>query len=202
MTGGLYGIPLSLIEDYYVSGSDYLKYTPPRNARNYYHHTLYPGYTPAYLAKADLLWQGSRNTAADKDKAVLTLLEAEKKAMGEVDNVIIENIVSRLIYTDHVYKPEVLGRFKNRGEMALHYCDVSIQRGSPKGYYEKGNLYICGRAGLPRDVDKAVSIWEEADRVGLADFNIYHYGLLRHYLYVHYFTALASYHTPVLYVIV
>lgn len=170
MTGSRDGLILHMIGEAYRNGrvcsTDYLK------AMEYYHHAIDVGYVPAYVGKSELLWQGGNGIAVDRDKSLLLLVEAEEKAVGVKDDLIIKEIFVRLSI-HHDFKPETLGRFRNKGEMSLHYCDILIERGSPSGYYFKGSLYAYGRDGLPEDEAKAVSIWEEADRVGLADYRIY-----------------------------
>lgn len=141
------------------------------------------GYPPAYLTLFDTLWYGTSELPKDQHKAMVLLLEAEEKGILGEDERIIGSLISAVGFEDEL-PPEILGKFKNRAEMILHYCDVLIDRKIPEGYYCKGRVYMDGDDGMPKDKAKAVSIWEEAVRLGLANINVYYSGLQKAYMYV------------------
>lgn len=161
-------------------------------ATRYYQRAIDLGYPPAYIS--DFYWGTTFGKPEERDKVLLGLLEAEHKGIGVKDGRIIAKILEHL--KDRKYTPnaEVLGKFNNKGEMALHYCDVLIERGIPHGYYMKGALYKFGEATVPDDESKAVSIWEEADRLGLANVIIYCHGLAPAYRYVPCLCVLSPYY--------
>lgn len=138
-------------------------------AIEYYQLGISLVYAPGYMALGNIWWHGFDH-AHDSNKAILPLLEAENQ--GVKDDRILHTLINQLRYSSSPLSDEILGRFKNKGEMALHYCDVLIQRRSPKGYYLKGCIYWDGEL-VPKDSTKAVSIWEEVDRLGLADSTTY-----------------------------
>lgn len=140
----------------------------PSKGWEYSHRVLDMGYTPAYLA---IYKYGYYREYIDQEKTVLYLLGAEEK--GVRDSRILEELIMRLSgRTYYIPSQKVLGKFQSRSEMALHYCDVLIQRRSPLGYYWKGWIYWLGY-DLQRDVFKARTIWEEADKLGLAPESVY-----------------------------
>lgn len=90
------------------------------------------------------------------------------------------------VYSDlglYIPSEKVVGGFTTVGEMALYYCDILIARGSSRGYLHKGRIYCEGLAGVEKDEKKGMSIWHEADEVGLADYTVYK-KLIDLYMYV------------------
>lgn len=149
----------------------------------YHQRALDIGYTP-YNSLSIAMWGPFSKIPQKKDKAVLTLSEVEKKGLALKDDRILLLAIKCLIEDNTNPNADVLGTFKSAGEMALHYCDVLISRGSPLGYYQKGRIYQYNEVNIPKDATKAVALWEEADRLGLADFDIYFNGLVEAYTYV------------------
>lgn len=60
-----------------------------------------------------------------------------------------------------------------RADIILTISSELIRMGSPKGYYWKGLIYWEGLDNIPRDQRKAMTIWEEADKVGMAHRELY-----------------------------
>lgn len=133
----------------------------------YYQRAIDIGYAPAYLR----LHEYWCNTFASLDEGPLALVEAEKR--GFEDDRILGELVSSLCEYDTPSKAVHKG-FNDFGEMILHYCDVLIGRGSPHGHYFKGGVYWRGYHGITKDEAKAISIWEEGDRLGLDYINRTH----------------------------
>lgn len=143
-------------------------------AKYYYQRAIDLGYTPACSLYVDYtVWLGGADLPGSMNTAVLKLLEAEKKGIAIKDDRILSRVINYLLMSHYTPSPEVLGTFKDKVEMLLYYCDVLINRGSPLGYQHKGDIYISPVLDVPEDKSKAVSIWEEADRLGLADNGIY-----------------------------
>lgn len=163
-------------------------------ARDYYQLAIDKEYIPGYLSMSMMYWGGGYRIPRDTTKAIHTLLEAEKKGIKD------DRILSQLIeYLRLLPNPneELLGEFSDIDEMALYYSDILIQRGSPKGYYYKGLITWIGDdyrrtpadphsflgpyknamntilTYFSRDRDRAISTWEEADRLGLAILSVY-----------------------------
>lgn len=128
-------------------------------------------YAPAYLSLADRWWYPGMGKDHHPDRAMFALLKAENDGLR--DDRLLSRAIRFLCDKRYIPKPGILGTFKNKVEMALYYCDVLIERGSPLGYYRKGLIYWKGLAGVPKDKYKAVTIWMTAHRHGLADINIY-----------------------------
>lgn len=145
----------------------------------YYERSASLGWTDAFLVLSRRAYSGDAKT---RDKALLLLLEAEEK--GIRDDRILDALVDKLRYFKHTPCQEVLGRFKSKCKMMLHYCYVLIHRKSPKGYYHLGFIYSVGIDGIKPNKSKAVAVWKEADRVGLANTFIYQYHLSQVYMYV------------------
>lgn len=131
-----------------------------------------------------MLRKGGFRYSAEKDKAMLILLESEKKGIGEKDDRLLSALID--CYLEDLYIPsaEVLGTFNNIDEMVLHYAEVLVKRGSPLGYYKKGAIYTRNYFNVRADWSKAVSTWEMADQLGLADYDTYIKGLVDAYKYV------------------
>lgn len=149
-------------------------------AKQCYQRAIDLGYQPAYFGLFTMLWEEKKrlfNLTNSKDRAILTLLELEKKGEGVKDDRVLGRVVDCL--REQTYQPsrQVLGRFRTKGEMALHYCDVLIQRKSHLGYDWKAHIYNNGEAGIRRNGSKVLAIYEEADRVGLATLEAYTYHL-------------------------
>lgn len=137
----------------------------------YYQRAIDLRYVPAYLDLHYVLWHGG--SSEHKEKAMLVLLEADKKGICVKDDRILSKAIDRLLETNYHPTREVLGTFKNADEMILFYCDVLISRKSPLGNFTKGCLYWRSRRYSPENALKAVSILEEADRLGFAHFKTY-----------------------------
>lgn len=186
-----------MIGDYYRDGTGYDPIVS--KALEYYHRAVDVGHDPAYLLLYDF-WQDQDdndtydsdddnyydNKKIQDDKALLVLLEAERK--GAKHDGILNQVISRLYEMEEdTLSEECLGQFKTKGELLLHYSDLLIERQSPHGYFWKGHIYLYGMHGGNRDPYKAVSIWEEADKLGLASFMTYKQdwtGLIYVYMYV------------------
>lgn len=145
------------------------------------------GYVRSYLTMVEIL--ESRFHAAvfprGMNNPLLILLKATEQGVTD------EGVLAELLQHLSRWHPDVLipsahhqGRRVPVGELALYYCDVLIQNGSSLGYDWKAKLYWSGKAGLPQDMSKAVSIWEEADRLELAHIDMYKDGLIKAYMYV------------------
>lgn len=142
------------------------------------------GYAPSYIHMFHLLWVGGGGVLEDREQAVMTLLEAEKKGIGAKDDRILGAVLDTL-YND-AYRPgnQVLGKFKSKTDMALYYSKVLIRRESPLGYLKKGfvlmSKWVDDHAG-------AILLFEEADKLGLATLEAYwnsYIGLIDAYMYV------------------
>lgn len=131
----------------------------------------------AYLDRFMLWHLCAGGTIKNKEKAVQLLVEAEKR--GIEDDVLLNELVNSLMLSSYTPSARVLGRFRDRAEMALHYSDVLIQRKSPRGYHWKSRLYLEGKHGIPQNKRKALAIWKEGERLGLIDFPGYIWGVLR-----------------------
>lgn len=141
------------------------------------------GYTPSYLFMGDVNLNAPFATPSADVTSMLQLLDGEKKGISVKDDRVLAVFLKWLLKQRRGPPKEVLGKFKDGREMASYYFDVLTSRGSPLGYYLQG--YDCWRGmgfksgGKPR----ALAIWEEADRAGLADHDIYLH-LIQSYLYV------------------
>lgn len=112
--------------------------------------------------------------AADdaKDEVVLSILEAEAKGQLMKDDRVLHELINILNdeMIDYTPKPHILGKFAHEKEMALHYCDVLIERKSPLGYIGKAEVYNgSGSQWYEEDETRAITILEDAVRAGLAD---------------------------------
>lgn len=111
----------------------------------------------------------------------------EAEAKGLQDDRILASLIKTVWSLEGTPSSEGLGDYKDKSEMALHYCDVLIKRRSSKGYKLKGEIYWYGKGGVDKDESKAVAIWEEAHKLELADYGIYYqhnnptYGLIEAY---------------------
>lgn len=144
-------------------------------------------YPPASVKLSKRYWDGYRTVTNDEDKSIIAALKAEESGMARKDERILANLLWNLTST-RPYTPnaEILGAFKSKIEMILHFCDVLTQRGSSVGHTLKGFMYFWGDPGLQADEAKALSIWEEADTdsVGLASTAVYLLGFCHFYEYV------------------
>lgn len=137
-----------------------------------YHRSVYTGYIPADQTRYYLSsYCDEHNSLTSRDKTILSLLEIEKN--GVRDDKLIEDLIQAMHGDTYTPSLQVLGKHKNKRTMILHYCRVLIHMRSPRGYYWKGRFFWNGEDGVPKTKSKAVSIWKEADRLGLADFNMY-----------------------------
>lgn len=143
-------------------------------AIEYYQTAIQSGYVPAYLSLHLLLRDVS------PEKAMLTLLEAEEKGLGQLDERVLKLVIEDL---HELYYPskKALGKFKDRGEMVLHYCDVLISRNSPIAYDKKGYTYWAGLAGVVESISTALELFNEGDQAGLLP--VYAYTNLLSYAY-------------------
>lgn len=154
-------------------------------ATEYYRRAIDLGYGPAYIS----MYAFRRATTPGRnslDGLLIDLLEAEEKGLRD-DRILLTVLDDFCMGDKYVPSEKILGNFKTRAEMALHYCEVLIKRQSPYGYYWKGLLYLYGQV-VPRNESKAVEIWEEADKLGMAHNEIYHTfmgGLVYCYMYVY-----------------
>lgn len=139
------------------------------------------GSIQAYASMYFMWWDGSPRCHVDRHEAVTVLLNAEERGIGAHDHQLLSILIDSLLDEDYVPNRTILGTFNNKWEMALHYCDVLIQRGSSVGYHSKATLYRYGNEDFPQDIRKAVEVWEEADKAGLANFLAYTYGLINAY---------------------
>lgn len=141
-------------------------------AFDYYLRAANLGYGPAYVSLHRLWAQGQESIDIrryfSQHYLFNKLLKAEEK--GVKDDRILDIVVSFLVSKspDFIPSEKALGDFKNKTEMALHYCDVLIKRHSPRGYYWKGMIYAYGMKDVPIDEEKALQLWDEAGVVGMA----------------------------------
>lgn len=151
----------------------------------YFQRATEVGYVPAWLSQFRVVCDDISCMKYDLDEAVLKLLGAEEKGVGVKDDRILGYIVAMLtdlklqnrpILRQLAYLPsdQVLGKFENKIEMALHYCDALIQRKSSLGYSKKSDTYKCDRTDKLHP-EIPVANWKEADHAGLADSYIYHH---------------------------
>lgn len=140
-------------------------------AMMYYQRALDLSFPLGILVHSHSRWTGNAHVAPDRDICVQLALQAEEKGMR--DDRILNMLLCRLRIRSYSPDSQVLGKFKNRKEMALHYCDVLIDRKSPRGYLRKADFYCHGYADVPTDFYKALSLWEDADRLGLAHWDTY-----------------------------
>lgn len=154
----------------------------PSLALVYYNHAIDQGrFPPAYLRLFYLKFYSGFNSFLNKGEAILHLLDAEEDGVAMHDDRILGYVINGLV-GNYTPDPRVLGAFQTKGEMALHYCDVLIRRGSSLGYQRKAEIYEKGQGGISQDISKAIAILEEADRVGLVISSLYIYRLIPHYL--------------------
>lgn len=132
-------------------------------AKKYWARAAGFGYLTAHVS----LHYSSGNAAS-----MLALVEAAKRGEGRDAAWIIETMVERL-QGIHQPAPRTFGPFKDKGSMMLYFCDALIEKQSPIGYHIKGSLHMYGNDGIPVNVAKAISIWEEADKLGLATWDVY-----------------------------
>lgn len=163
--------------------------------QQYYQKAMEADYVPAYLHMS------STTSSNDPNKPLSILLEAEKEGLKD-DRILIELVKYIRRHLRSLDKKLLGEKFENFYEMALYYSDILIQRRSPQGYYLKGLIYWDGDEAdriprprgfilrefspvvdvlngfmnyVSRDREKAVSVWEEADRLGLANLATYNY---------------------------
>lgn len=149
-------------------------------AIRYYQRAIYSGYRPAGLNVFNLLGEGNSGFTKGKYKIACSLLKNELEATHSKEDRLLGMHIDMLLDPDYV-RTFVPAMLTMRGQLALSYCNDLIQRGSPKGYSAKGWIYALGKYNIPEDWSQAVSIWDEADRLGLADTDAY-YGLQRAYM--------------------
>lgn len=149
-------------------------------------HAIDVGYVQAYVTLAERLFSGSETIPADPFTGMCVLLEAA--ANGVTDGHVLAFTIGHLCSAYGLRAPRAyMQGFLDVGQLALHYCDVMIQKGYSFGYLMKGYIYWHGSVGVRQNASHAVSVWKEADRLGLADFRIYisaNWGLIPAYMYV------------------
>lgn len=142
----------------------------------YYQQSFDHGYASAYVHLRQFIniRPPQVRNYCSFDSQVLSALDALEKGLAIKDERIVTPIIDTLSKYRFRYTPDpyVLGKFDNKIAMALHYCDVLIQYQSPLGYFKKGAIYDDDKSGI-QDQAKAVSIWEDAAQVGLANYDIY-----------------------------
>lgn len=161
-----------------VKIGDYYKHDKnPSLATAYYQRAIDLEYTPAFLHEFEMV-KWSFTGHSPYNNVIQLLLEAEKKGLGEKDDRIVDKLIGYIcLYCNNqsdILHPSL--QFKSKAEMIVHYCDVLIQKGSPKGYNWKGVTSTLNGGPFKTDISFnkiAIPIWEEADRVGSADFDTY-----------------------------
>lgn len=155
----------------------------------YFQRAIGMGYEYAYQVSNYLRYLDTENFPDDTDEDIKTLYEAGSKGVKQEE--ILENLLDYIIGTydmrERVPKEYMCG-YKTEGELVLHHCDVLIKNGSPLGYQWKGEMFWDGYIGVHQNRSKALLIYEEADRRGLASYNIYCFGplgLADTYMYVY-----------------
>lgn len=161
-------------------------------AATYSQHTIDLEYAPIILRRYELLVADS-TAPRPLANALVSLLDAEQKGLGTKDDRILDKLIEVLVSDSRNVAdiPRRFRKFQSKAEMILHYCDVLIQRRSPRGYYQKGQFYCRTEfyrlTELPDNQSiVAVSVWEEVGRLGLADYDTYRQ-LYHAYMYVLYF---------------
>lgn len=152
-------------------------------AATYFQRAINLEYIPVFLYRTDILCSLPPGAL---DRTVQLLLEAEEHSLGRKDDRVLDKVIETVDEEEPVdrnLRHPVL-HFKSKAIMILHYCDVLIQRRSPRGYFWKGMIYSRGLRSLPGP-SAAVAVWEEADKAGLADHSIYT-SLTQAYRYVRY----------------
>lgn len=163
-------------------------YHQPLLAVMYLQRAMELGRPEALTLMRSELENSGRETEKFSDMMSWFLLQEDHILMK--NNSVVENTIGWILSEKKDYRPkgQILSKFKNKGEIAIYYSDILIQRGLSSGYSYKAKVYREGLGGVERDGAKAVSIWEEAHNAGLADFDIYCRGLQRAYLYVFHYT--------------
>lgn len=155
---------------YHKIGDIYNHYTDDDSEQQvdvlrYYQRAASEMYYPAYLSQHYYWW------SRDTDRAVMVWKEAEEK--GLKDERVLKQIIDCLRQPSYTPSAQVLGQFSSKTEMTLYYCDALIRSQPSEGYFLKGYTYWYGNAGLRIDKANAVKIWEEADRLGVANSQTY-----------------------------
>lgn len=152
----------------------------PAKALGFFRLAAEAGYNTAHEHIYRVYWRGiGKKLASQKGLAVFNLVVAHKQGLG--DDRILRMIVTSL----QTYKPRkhvlALGRFKDTGAMALYYSNLLIQQNNPHGYHLKSSFYYTfGPATLKNDI-QALRTLEEADELGLLDFEGYKDQLAKKY---------------------
>lgn len=162
-------------------------------ATTYFQRAIDSGYLSGYVNLSYMLWYNETQDQQLKDQGIQVLLDAEKQCAEEKYDRILGSLVYYL--GDNAYTPsaQVLGQFKSKLDMALHYCDILIQRGLPTGYQVKADIYLSGQCGMRKDKAKGMAIWEEAAKAGLADGLAYTVHLIPGFTYVDHLTSSCCY---------
>lgn len=143
----------------------------PYLALMYYQRALDLGFPLGLLVSDHSRWTCCEHVAHDKGTLMLMALQAEEK--GIKDDRIIDNLITRLIVSIVLPLPTTLGKFRIECASVFGYCDILIERKSPRGYDQKGQLYYWGSRVGPAEKAKGLAIWEEADRLELAGWTVY-----------------------------
>lgn len=144
-----------------------------QKAMEYTELAMDAGYPPAYLSMHRIWWHRAQMAHPPQCelKATLVLVEAEKKGVN--DTRVVHQLIEAFLYWGYAPCDKALRMFKSKEEMILYYAERLIDKRSSKGYFWKSVLYWDGVGNIPKDRPKAVSIWQEADRLGLAEFEVY-----------------------------
>lgn len=149
--------------------------------------------TEAYDRICQLWFKGWGTNRPNNEQRILTLVEAIKDGQlgrdgDDDDDYLLVSLVNDIsnnsifcVIPPHVYHP-----FKSQQEMILHYLAMLTQGKSYQGYHSAGTLYWngCERHSVPKDQKKALEIWLEADKLGIADSITYSTRIVGCYMYV------------------
>lgn len=143
----------------------HVKYTA---AQPYIHRAIELGSPNAYLLYCEL--QDKMNPNSDSSGQLPHLLSLIEER-GLRDEVVVFSALSELTRCyglTSLQKPIPLYHYASLIDMALTYANMLVSMESPRGYRLYGELYDCRAFEIPTDPMKAIEIWEEADRRGLA----------------------------------
>lgn len=140
----------------------------------YFQRTLDLGFPPNILCEVRSRWHGGSHKTRGKATFALEALKAEDKGLGRKDDRILNMLINKLRHPKYSPNRRVLGEFADKTALALHLCDVLIERKSPRGYYQMGDIYQGDMRGyMYGDHSTGLRVWREADRVGLAECRTY-----------------------------
>lgn len=153
-------------------------------AVNYYQRAINVGYSQAFLG----LFSSFREY--EIENRIAPVLEAWENGVGLVDDRVLlrmpnEHEVGVFLAKTRITwcnpRRYIYNGSLNYHQLQLHYCDILIERKSHLGYRNLGEEILRGTGEMRTRWTRAVSIWEEGDRVGLCDFPTYNEGLQRAY---------------------